>query len=769
MIVVVAISLTTLQATGSFYRVKTFTMADGLAQEHFGDMVQDPTGYIWIGTWNGLARFDGYRFEMFQPSAKPTSTNRLLRLRIGTDGRLYCELTNHKIHVFDRRLCRFVATLNKPPKGWPLGGGFDYMRNVAVPDSIVQLYPTARLCSYDRQGNVWIKATRSLALATRHDRLFDYDTNCGSHSVRAILIDHHGRKWTGNKDGSLMVGGKYITADGKLSSAYSRLANIGIYTIREDANGRLLVGAKGDGLFVLTPNGSSEAYSIRHIVHESGNQKSISSNKIYDIALGHDGQIFVATWSGGIDILNSRMERTGNLLGQERAKVRCLLTSHDGTLIAGTTDGIVAVRGKRANRLLRGCDVMRTVVCGQRLYAAVYGVGLCKMALGEIMSPSPRVTRYPTPANTYASAMETATATPDHVWIFSKSCIARFSVSSEAYSVYDSDRLGQQFYFTEAAPALLLGGDIAVGTEQGCLTFVPKRLQRRMTHPRIVVTGVQYQGSSTTTVVDDIDTLHIKPNQRSVMLYVSTLHFAHTEKTGYKYRMDGVDGDWNYAMRSNAISYSGLRPGKHTLRIRSCDDEGVWLDNERCIVVDVKPLFHETLWFCLLMVLLAVAVVAAIVYTWTYIKRLHRRQRELEDYCHSLLTAKETDQTQKATPRSEPPTDSEDKAFLEKFMALFRANIANGDMSVQDYADSMAMSRTVFYRRIKTLTGCTPVELIGRLRLQAAATLFDEGERQVADVAYRTGFSDPKYFSKSFRKAMGMSPSEYIASRSGKD
>lgn len=758
------------QGNDSFYTVRTFTMADGLAQEHFGDIVQDPTGYIWIGTWNGLARYDGYRFETFQPAKRPATTNRVLRLRIGRDGKLYCEMYNNSLHVFDRKRCKFVKTLDKSPKGWPLGNNFGYLFNVAVPDSITKLCPTAQLCAYDSHGNVWIKTNRSLAMATRHTKLYDYDIQSGDHTVRAIFIDHNGRKWTGNKDGSLMVDGHYVSATGHLSKAYTRLADTGIYVIRETRQGQILVGTKGDGLFVLSVN-NGESFSMRHLRHVDGNSKTLSSNNIYDIAFGQNDKTYLATWGNGIDVLNDKMERTSNMLGKDKTKVRCLYVADNETLVAGTSDGLVAMNSGRTNRLLRGCDVMRIMVDGKWLYAAVYGAGLCKMAVGETMTAKPHITQYTTPDNTYANAVETAVAYNGAVWLFSKLCIARFAMDSGTYAVYDSERLGEQLYFTEAAPTVLADSNMIVGTEHGCIIFKPNRMEHREAKPRIVVTGVQFQGKAAAIPFDDIDTLHVKPGQRSVMLYVSTLDFAHTQKTGYKYRIDGVDGDWNYAVRSNAISYSGLRPGKHILRIRSCDDRSVWLDNERCVVIDVEPMFHETLLFRMLITLLCVAMVAVVAFTWKYIKRLHRQQRELEEYCHRLLssTEKQVEENTTKTERPIPLIDGDHKELLDRFMALFRENIDNSDMSVQDYADQLSMSRSVFYRRIKTLTGCTPIELISRLRTQAAAQLFDEGERQVADVAYRTGFSDPKYFSKTFKKNIGMSPSEYIASLNTKD
>jgi AraC-like DNA-binding protein len=73
----------------------------------------------------------------------------------------------------------------------------------------------------------------------------------------------------------------------------------------------------------------------------------------------------------------------------------------------------------------------------------------------------------------------------------------------------------------------------------------------------------------------------------------------------------------------------------------------------------------------------------------------------------------------------------------------------------------MAMSRTTFYKKFKSLTGMAPVEFVRDMRLQRGRQLLDAGTNNVSEVAYSVGFSNPKYFSTCFKEKYHVSPSEY--------
>ena len=75
--------------------------------------------------------------------------------------------------------------------------------------------------------------------------------------------------------------------------------------------------------------------------------------------------------------------------------------------------------------------------------------------------------------------------------------------------------------------------------------------------------------------------------------------------------------------------------------------------------------------------------------------------------------------------------------------------------------DAMNVSRSVLFERCRTLLGTTPATFLRRLRLERAKQLIREGGRTMAEISYATGFNDPHYFSKIFKKEYGITPTEF--------
>ena len=77
---------------------------------------------------------------------------------------------------------------------------------------------------------------------------------------------------------------------------------------------------------------------------------------------------------------------------------------------------------------------------------------------------------------------------------------------------------------------------------------------------------------------------------------------------------------------------------------------------------------------------------------------------------------------------------------------------------------SMAMSRSVLFKKIKSLTGLNPYEFIRELKMKKAVALLLERKYSIGEVSYLTGYPNAKYFSTAFKKYYGKSPSDYVKS-----
>ena len=103
-----------------------------------------------------------------------------------------------------------------------------------------------------------------------------------------------------------------------------------------------------------------------------------------------------------------------------------------------------------------------------------------------------------------------------------------------------------------------------------------------------------------------------------------------------------------------------------------------------------------------------------------------------------------------------------DKEFVSKIRSEIHRNISNNDFGVEQLGAAVDLSRVQLYRKVKALTGLSPVELIRATRVNRARKLIEGGATSVSEVAYQVGFTSPSYFTKCFKDQFGVSPMELL-------
>ena len=216
-----------------------------------------------------------------------------------------------------------------------------------------------------------------------------------------------------------------------------------------------------------------------------------------------------------------------------------------------------------------------------------------------------------------------------------------------------------------------------------------------------------------------------------------------------------------YAVRDSLLNTSKIRQivemeAKHELQLREKNIQ--LLENEKRI---------QTIWRNLLIGMIALLIVASVaVIQWQRYR--YRRNREMLNLEIDLLTQQHKEAVDKYKTLQMPTTDdgiaSYDQKLLKQAISIVESNIADSQMSVEKMADEMNMSRTSLHRKIKSITGFPPSELIRSIRLRKAARLIASRADSAAQIALAVGFEDYSHFSKAFKKHFGVSPSEYVHS-----
>lgn len=146
-------------------------------------------------------------------------------------------------------------------------------------------------------------------------------------------------------------------------------------------------------------------------------------------------------------------------------------------------------------------------------------------------------------------------------------------------------------------------------------------------------------------------------------------------------------------------------------------------------------------------------------------KEVAERQRdELEEQRDKIIEISLSQKGEAEEPADDDVIDGNEKhfrrenEFFNKFIASINEHLSDSDLSVEDIGEEMCLSRVQLYRKVKALTGKSPVEIIREERLRRGHQLLADSSLTISEIAYRVGFSSPSYFAKCYKDMFGKSP-----------
>ena len=171
-----------------------------------------------------------------------------------------------------------------------------------------------------------------------------------------------------------------------------------------------------------------------------------------------------------------------------------------------------------------------------------------------------------------------------------------------------------------------------------------------------------------------------------------------------------------------------------------------------------------------LLAIIALLIALGAVFVMFSMRRRHRLERQAFSMVvnvpqsETMPSPTPQQQVDTNTPPEEQkhiePESEADARFLERMRSLVQEQMADSDFSVEALASQMGVSRVQLYRKVKTLTGRTPVDIIRLSRLNRSKVLLQTSGLTVSEVAYQTGFSSPSYFTKCFKDEFGQLPGD---------
>ncbi len=318
-----------------------FSSQQGLSQSIVECILQDRRGFLWLGTEDGLNRFDGYEFKVYRHATddpESLSYSEVKCLLEDRSGALWVG-TFGGLNRFDpeTETCRRFVHRPGDPHGladdkvralledasgalWigTQGGGLDRLgadgrfrhcrHDPADPESLC--HDDVRALLEDGTGRLWVGTAGGgldcrVPTGFRHYRHDPTDSGSLSHDEVTVLHeDRQGRLWIGTRGGLNRFEaetGRFV----RYPATSGDLAHDVITTLCEDDDGRLWIGIDGGGLDVLDP----ESGAVRHHRHDPRDPASLATDRVFSCCRGGSGELWIGTYGGGLDKLDPRQAR----------------------------------------------------------------------------------------------------------------------------------------------------------------------------------------------------------------------------------------------------------------------------------------------------------------------------------------------------------------------------------------------------------------------------------------------------------------------------
>lgn len=611
---------------------------NSLSNNNVLSMCEGRDGIIWIGTENGLNKFNP-ELEVFSryyadtPRKNLLSSNIINDLTLDEKGELWVG-TPTGLTRFSREIDRSIQyhSANTRVNGLPN-------------DNILSL-----LC--DRSGMIWI-GTQSAGLATLNlDAPQFFSTTFstrpdyvpGQNQIYSIFQVDTDLVWLGTGHGLAAFNPVadtaffYANAGKKKKNALAQIdASISALAMTSDS--LVWIGTRGHGLIVVDlKNDSINSYT------RGVESMSISSNRISDIIVDEDQNLWIATLGGGLCYFNRETQKfktyrfDGSVPNSIRDNnVHCLVRDDDGNIWFGTGNaGLyhLNVETQKISNYSAG-DINKGFLPSngindlhfddnRQLWVATSGGGIAQY--------KPKSNSFKTYGN--ADGLDNNVAlgiTSDQsgiLWISTNGGVSAFNTETETFRNYnEQDVLGQNTFNPQSCLSLS-SSMVIFGGSNGFDYFNSAGLKANQFIPPMVITGFEMLNTGeNSSVANPIrtqeDILELDYNHSGFSLEFAALNYEQSQKNQYAYRMKGLFDQWRYIGTRRFATFSNLSPGRYTFEVIGSNNDGYWSEEPARLTVIVNPAFWQTMWFQILGVL----AVIGILYLFYKYKMASTRQR----------------------------------------------------------------------------------------------------------------------------------------------
>ena len=435
------------------------------------------------------------------------------------------------------------------------------------------------------------------------------------------------------------------------------------YGMLQDSKGNYWVSDKDNGLFKITPNGNS--YSVENIRHNDKDPYSLSDNAAYQCVEDRQGNIWVATYGGGVNVL--RKDKNGRYIAlhaknvmkryppNRYRKVRTIAMDKEGKIWAGTTDGILTLQIRNNNIILQPlemsddmtkCLMSNDIVCLATDSHGTMWVGTNSGGLSRAVKKDSKgrwefenfgIEQGLPSEEIYAVTFDNK----GNVWFSTEHILCSFDPQKKILTTFSSLDGVDDTMCSEGAAITLSNGNVIFGTLEGYY-FVDrnKLVTKKGSLLKLRITDFFLNGIAQTPRMPDQPFDYYVPESKSVKLpdanstfafRFAALNYQFQHRIHYQYMLEGYDDEWQNAGKDRMATYSNLSGGTYQFKVKAFLLESPENYDIRTIEVVVPYSFTSFIVYFILLLL-----VAGLVYYWY--RRRHKSSNDEDEPSPSELT-----------------------------------------------------------------------------------------------------------------------------------
>ncbi len=621
---------------------------NSISYSHVTAIAEDKNGVLWVGTRSGLNRFepDTIRFDRFlhsESDATSIADNMINALYVDSTGNLW------------------VGTAGGLDRLSTRGGGFVHYRNDPTYSKSLS-YDSVISIHEDRGGVLWFGTYGGGV--NKYDRQrdnFSYyrnnikDPNTLSGSfITPIYVDREGYAWIGTSGAGLNRFNwvtNQVTRYRHNPNDPNSIGSDMLLSISQDSDGMLWIGT-AEGLDRFNP----ETSSFRHYQRDASNPDSLSANYVYSVYVDRQNTVWVGTFSG-LDRFDRKTEtfihyrpETNNPYSLSGGIVNTIYEDKEGNLWVGTfesglnkfnrnTGQFTQYRFDSENKQSLSNDSIQSISQDSkgRVWIGTAGGGL-NLYHPETDTFTYYLEKDGLPNGVVYGILEDEEG---HLWMSTNFGISRFDPEKQLFRNFDAGDGLQSNEFNSAAYAKGLRGELYFGGVNGLTIFQPANINDSPYLPQVALTSLTQDDNPITTnsSVELTQNVILRWPQNSLEFEFAALNYSQPNKNQHAYMLQGFDTNWHFIGTKRDGRYTNLPGGQYTLLLKASNSDGVWNETPLRIYLTVVPPFWQTLWFRVLLGMIAVSAVASGFRLRT--KSIQDRNRQLERVVRERTSALE--------------------------------------------------------------------------------------------------------------------------------